>query len=77
MRRRIFLVLGLIFMSGCTGLLDREERRYRIAKWWESLQEGNGSTGGYQAQSDVEKARHERTVINELNSLVGNSPNHR
>jgi hypothetical protein len=73
MRRRSLLVIGLFVMSGCASLPDREERRYRLAKWWKGLSE-DVSIGSYQAQSDADKARHERTLVNDLNASIGNTP---
>ncbi len=77
---RIILFLGMLVSSGCAftrearneRIANRNERHERIAKafkdWWKSR---TSSSHRYQDESDEEKAHHEQTLVNTVNSWIG------
>jgi hypothetical protein len=73
--RWIALIIGMLLITGCSEFSYslRREAKERV-KAWKDANNSDKSSSGYKYESDASKAHHEQTVINTLNSWIGNRP---
>jgi hypothetical protein len=73
--RWIALTIGLLLLSGCSDFAYNVRREgKKIVKSFKDANNSDHSNSSYQYESDASKAHHEQTVVNTLNSWIGNRP---